>query len=385
MVKPWEWSLATLETIMAGDQMNLRANLLRALSVVELWRLRRVCSAFHRWGTEVLAALPRPMVVGGSSDFISHQASKSVEVLDLSTLQWSSGLVPALPEPRGDHLVCSFGDGRVVVAGGHGDWILDGPPDTLHTARQWTHGATVWMPLPDMVEARCSAAAVTLHDGRAMVIGGNDNHGHELASVEVLASDGSSWSTLTPMGMARSGHVAAVLPCDKVLVAGGAETTHVLAAEPTQTILQTAELWDPATGMWTELPPMIHARWGAGCCVLPSGRVAVIGGSDGGSDGKQEGWRCMDDNGRVDGEVFDPALRTWQLLPSMAIQGGRFGPGVVAAAGGLLVMGGLGHWHDRDRDLDELYDEASDRWFQLPHSMSRLDSHGVVASLGTCV
>ena len=25
MVKPWEWSLATLETIMAGDQMNLRS------------------------------------------------------------------------------------------------------------------------------------------------------------------------------------------------------------------------------------------------------------------------------------------------------------------------------------------------------------------------
>ena len=33
--------------------------MLRAFSVVELWRLRHVCRAFHRWGTAALAALPR--------------------------------------------------------------------------------------------------------------------------------------------------------------------------------------------------------------------------------------------------------------------------------------------------------------------------------------
>ena len=38
-----------------------------------------------------------------------------VEVLDLSTLRWSSGLVPNLPEPRSDHAVCGFSNGRVVV------------------------------------------------------------------------------------------------------------------------------------------------------------------------------------------------------------------------------------------------------------------------------
>merc|ERR1711900_151023 len=61
----FQWSLAALETLMAEDQMDQHAAVLRAFSVVELWRLRRVCRAFHRWGTAALAALPRVMVVGG--------------------------------------------------------------------------------------------------------------------------------------------------------------------------------------------------------------------------------------------------------------------------------------------------------------------------------
>ena len=112
----FQWSLAALETLMAEDQMDQHAAVLRAFSVVELWRLRRVCRAFHRWGTAALAALPRVVAVGGTD--AQRDALAGVEVLDLSTLRWSSGgVVPALPEPRWLHSACAFGDGRVVVAG----------------------------------------------------------------------------------------------------------------------------------------------------------------------------------------------------------------------------------------------------------------------------
>ena len=47
----FQWSLAALKTLMAEDQMDQHATVLRAFSVVELWRLRRVCRAFHRWGS----------------------------------------------------------------------------------------------------------------------------------------------------------------------------------------------------------------------------------------------------------------------------------------------------------------------------------------------
>ena len=63
--RAFQWSLAARETLMAEDQMDQHAAVLRAFSVVELWRLRRVCRAFHRWGTAALAALPRVAAVGG--------------------------------------------------------------------------------------------------------------------------------------------------------------------------------------------------------------------------------------------------------------------------------------------------------------------------------
>ena len=126
---PFQWSLAALETLMAEDQMERHAAVLRAFSVVELWRLRRVCRAFHRWGTAALAALPRVVAVGGTD--ANNNSMAGVEVLDLSTLRWSSGVVPALPEPR-NGVSCAFGDGRVVVAGGTGN----------HAALQWVRGSS---------------------------------------------------------------------------------------------------------------------------------------------------------------------------------------------------------------------------------------------------
>ena len=48
MAAPFQWSLAALETLMTEDQMDQHAAVLRAFSVVELWRLRRVCWAGGR-------------------------------------------------------------------------------------------------------------------------------------------------------------------------------------------------------------------------------------------------------------------------------------------------------------------------------------------------
>ena len=107
-------------------------------------------------------------------------------------------------------------------------------------------------------------------------------------------------------------------------------------------------------------------RMGAGCCVLPSGRVAVVGGAD------------ADRILRSDGAAFDPEAQTWQPLPPMAHA--RSGHGVVAVAGGLLAVGVAEAVEDTDdedgedeeRPLPpaELFDEASGRWFALPHPMA---------------
>ena len=374
----WRWNLAALETLMAEDQLGRSDTVLRTLSVVELWRLRRVCHAFCRWSTAALAALPRVAVVGGQT--VEGDFTSGVEVLDLSTLRWSSSVVPALPEGRRDHAVCSFRDGRVVVMGGQVSEVPDSedpdsedpgsedsedPGSEDHESQpmdlQWVRGTSSWMPLPDMVEPRHSAVAVALSDGRTLVLGGHSPYvgngwpEETLASGEVLAAAGSSWrSTPTPMSTARFAHVAALLPCGRLLVAGGYSAGG--------TTLKVAELWDPLTGVWSDLPPLEHARMRAACCMLPSGRVAVVGGHVFGK------WWAVGPYQKV-GEVFDPQVWMWQSLPDMAHA--RSGHAVVPVAGGLLAVGGCYRYSSRDGPPppDELFDEASGRWFVLPHSM----------------
>ena len=180
-----------------------------------------------------------------------------------------------------------------------------------------------------------------LPDGRTPVMGGWVAR-HMVASVVTLAVGGSEWSALAPMARACCAAVAAVLPDGKVLVAGGRT-----ALQP-DSGLKTAELYDPATNAWTALPDMAHKRSQSGVCVLPSGRVAVVGGF---GDDKQP---------RQDCEAFDPVKRTREPLPETAETIGNAAAAPVA--GGMIVVG---------REKVILFDEESGRWLLLPHSMAR--------------
>ena len=249
--------------------------------------------------------------------------------------------MPSLPDPRAFHSVSSGADDRVVVCCGYNKGGADHMLRLISTALQWLPGTGVWSALPDVPAGRLGAASVLLPDGRTMLIGGGSGGQLTLASVFVLAADGSKWSDLPPLTGARAYPAAALLPDGKVLVAGGR------SAADANTALNTAELWDPATQKWTALPPMAHERRYAAACVLPSGRVAVVGGA--GTDG----------NTRKDGEVFDPVKREWEPLgPEMARAHGNIG--AVAVCGGLVVVRG---------SSSELYDEESGRWLKLPHTM----------------
>jgi hypothetical protein len=340
----------TCQLLQLVGQEDLRPTFLRAevWGVVGLWRLRGVCRAFRGWAQAELSSLPRVVAVGGllarddgDDDGI---ATASVESLDLSTMRWSAaGCMPSLPDPRAWHSVSCGADGRVVVCGG---WNYGGADEMEHltsTALQWLPGTNTWSALPDLPAGRDGAASVRLPDGRTMLIGGVDeNDDQDLASVVVLAADGSGWSDLSLLAEARICAAAALLPDGKVLVAGGIDIDG--------TALDTAELWDPATQKWTALPPMAHKRIQPAACVLPSGRVAVVGGI--GTDG---------DN-RKDGEVFDPAKREWEPLGAeMAYR--HLDNSAVAVPGGLVVVS------VDDGGPNELYDEESGRWFQLPHAM----------------
>ena len=325
---------------------------LSQLSVVQLWRVRRVSRHFRRLATEVLEGLPRLVSVGGvrldrcgrsTPRLDGHQKlvrspAVEVEVLNLSTMRWSAAGArgpPSLPAPplQHTHSLAAFSDGRVVVAGG-----------TLHPvqALQWVPGSAAWSTLPDMALERPYAMAVALPDGRLLVGGGNEDD-----SAEVLAADGSGWAPVALMTARRKySAVIGLLQSGRVIVAGG-------CSERDGCALDTAEQWDPVQDTWTALPPLaLKTPDGAAGCVLLNGRFAVVGGVD-----------MIDEHCLEDGEVYDPIAGRWDPLPNMAT--GRKDHALVAVAGGMIAIGGA----QMKGAADELYDEESGRWLALPHAM----------------
>jgi hypothetical protein len=337
------------------------AVVLGELSVAALWRLMGVSRAFRGWCGLALVAMPRVVAIGGMEcigwgvQWLGHWTT--TVSLDLATLAWG-GASDVLPTKRAPCESFSLGQlpgGRLVVAGG-----LVNDETTTAAAFEWARGGVAWTSLPSMGIARAEAApAVQLYDGRLLVAGGFNTSGStDLASVEVLAADGSEWATLAPMASARYGAATGRLLGGQVIIAGGAIGMN--------DALAVAELWEPTTNVWAPLPSMAQPRYGAAGCVLPSGRFAVLGGA---KRTRLDG--CPNGYGRRDAEVFDPVSQAWQGLPLMphAFYKGA----VVAVAGGLLAVGGSSHAYAM------LFEEESMRWFTLPRQMpsSRIE-HALV-------
>src|SRR5882672_576034 len=91
--------------------------------------------------------------------------------------------------------------------------------------------------------------------------------------------------------VARFSHTATLLPNHKVLIAGGMERNGVW--------LDSAELYDPASGRFTAADKMSSRRAGATATLLPNGKVLIAGGNDG-SGGSL-----------ASAEIYDPAMNAF--------------------------------------------------------------------------
>ena len=146
--------------------------------------------------------------------------------------------------------------------------------------------------------------------GRLFVIGGFDAVGTSLRNVWVF--DGSAWSAgpRLPLGL---DHTSAAALDDHVYLAGG----HSFGRD-------SARLFRLDGSSWTELAPMHHAR-GGHALIAAAGKLYAIGGNNAFSNVGQA-------------EVYDPNTRAWTDLPSLPsprnhVSGFVFGANVCVAGG----------------------------------------------------
>ncbi|CAF4429312.1 unnamed protein product, partial [Adineta steineri] len=98
----------------------------------------------------------------------------------------------------------------------------------------------VCIPTGSMTAARKYHTQVTLTNGNVLVAGGTTDGSTALNSAEVYDPSSGLWTPTGTMSNARYFHIASILPNGNVLVAGG--TTDGSSA------LSSAEVYDPSSG-----------------------------------------------------------------------------------------------------------------------------------------
>ncbi len=143
------------------------------------------------------------------------------------------------------------------------------------------------------------------------------------------AQAGASWRYTGNLNFARAVHTATLLPNGKVLVAGGSD-------------LESAELYNPTTGVWSNTGNLNAARSEHTATLLPNGKVLIVGGTVGGPE---------DVVSVNSAELYDPATGTWSNAGNLNIAFAR--TATLLPNGKVLVVGG---------NAGELYDPATGTW-----------------------
>jgi hypothetical protein len=120
---------------------------------------------------------------------------------------------------------------------------------------------------------RAVHTATTLNNGMVLIVGGSDANGDARAEAELYDPATKLFTLTGSMAVPRAAHSATLLRNGKVLIAGGYNGT--------STALASAELYDPRTGSFSPAGNMSAGRTNPIATMLDNGTVLVIGGNDG--------------------------------------------------------------------------------------------------------
>src|SRR6202008_3538019 len=142
-----------------------------------------------------------------------------------------------------------------------------------NSAELFDPGSGTWSLTGNLKVARLYHFSTLLPNGKVLVAGGYDN-GFYLTSAELYDPTTGTWSITGNLSTARSGS-ATLLPNGKVLVAGGETSASFLDFFS----LNSAELYDPATGTWSFTGSLNPSRLLHTATLFPNGKVLVAGGN----------------------------------------------------------------------------------------------------------
>jgi len=170
-------------------------------------------------------------------------------------------------------------NGQVFVASAspRSYWIKLGPTPSLIEG-------------PPRSQVREYGSAVMYAPGKILVLGGGTANATEppLASAETIDLNSSApvWKPTGSMHVRRQHATATILPDGQVLVTNGTQGGGEPSSLWESVATLSTEIWNPDTGLWTEVNPSPTPRtYHSNALLLPDGRVLVAGGGQGGGGG----------------------------------------------------------------------------------------------------
>ena len=172
--------------------------------------------------------------------------------------------------------------------------------------------------------ARQYHTATLLPNGKVLVAGGYGSGGVGwLIDCQLYDPQKGEFIETGRLATRRDAHTATLLPNGKVLIAGGEEVNE----GGFSVLLASAELYDPATGLFSHTGSLVTGRELHSATLMSNGKVLVAGGED------ARGYAVSR------AELYDPGIGSF--IPTGGLSVGRYGHTATALAGGeVLIAGG---------------------------------------------
>jgi N-acetylneuraminic acid mutarotase len=247
-----------------------------------------------------------------------------VDVFHPAQGAWARGA--RLRHPRSDHAATALHDGRVLVTGGNANTTL------LSSSEIYNPRTDRWTDAAPMPRPRTQHSAVTLFDGRVLVTGGIDSDGAPTDTTFIYDPVTDSWSGGPLMTIARLQQVAVALPNGDVLYAGGDGVAS-----------GTSEIYSFTQGRFIASGTLVTPRLVAQGAALPDGRVVLSGGLP---------LRMHEFSPLSNVEVWDPKTGLWSELPSAPTS--RAWGSIVIVRGAVYQLSGTGEGETAYQSIERL-------------------------------
>jgi hypothetical protein len=222
-------------------------------------------------------------------------------------------------------------------------------------------GAVGFTPTGNMLTPRNSHTATLLQDGKVLIVGGTNGE-TVLTSAELYDPATGQFLATGPLTTARRHHTATLMTNGKVLITGGDNSA--------RGSLNSAELYNPQTGTFSPTVNMKASRTSHAATRLQNGKVLISGG-----EGIPEGENVAKTLGSA--ELYDPTQNTFTRTAGVMVSPSYNHTATLLQNGKVLLAGGRydGEMFSGSSSGAELYNPATDTFTQTGLMVSSRRGH----------